>query len=281
MAISQSILETIMPHLRRLLMLTPALFFTACTNPGEALERASFTEAVRVKHTNHLKYSDYDPVKIQGRQPKDFDVHGIDLSRHNLGISWKTVKRAGIDFAFVKATEGKDDQDRRFKEFWAATEKAGIPRSAYHFYYFCATPEAQARNYIRTVPKRDRALPPVLDVEWNPKSPTCRKRPKPAETVKLLKRWLDVIERHYGQKPIIYTTVDFHADNLSDGSLPGYQYWLRSVKAEPKFVYGNRPWKFWQYTGTGKVPGIEGKVDINAFYGNRRQWNTWMARNTR
>lgn len=258
------------------LFTTAFLAVTGCNGEGVALEKA-----LRVSTVDHLKYDDHDPVRIQGRQPKDYAVHGIDISRHNKGINWRKVKQQGVDFVFIKATEGKDDKDRRFDEFWAASRRAGIPRSAYHFYYFCASPEQQAANYIRRVPKTDRALPPVLDVEWNPKSPTCRIRPPAKKVVNVLGRFLNAIEKHYGQKPIIYTTVDFYADNLSDGSLPGYQYWLRSVKAEPPIIYGNRPWVFWQYTGTGKIPGIEGQVDINAFNGSRTKWRRWLAANTR
>lgn len=276
--------------LRLFAILTPFLL-VACTATGNqtadvltlgaADQAGDPPPATRTSNTKHLKYGDFDPVEIRGRQPAQFAVHGIDLSRHNLAIDWPRVKRAGIEFAFLKVTEGQDDTDPRFQEFWRAAKRVGIERSAYHFYYFCAPPEVQARNYIRNVPKGQSSLPPVLDVEWNPKSPSCTTRPEPAEVRRVLKRWLDIIERHYGQKPIIYTTVDFHRENLSRGELPGYQYWLRSVTAEPKFKYPGRPWTFWQYTGTGNVPGIEGPVDINAFNGSRSQWRNWVSRNRR
>ncbi|EFL88408.1 GH25 family lysozyme [Ahrensia sp. R2A130] len=259
-----------------LLALVPVVALSACTEETYSLEKA-----VRVQTTSHLKYGDFDPVKIKGKQPSDFVVHGIDISRYNPAVNWRTIKREGIDFAFVKATEGKDDVDPSFSKWWQQAGASGIPRSAYHFYYFCATPEAQAANYIRTVPKSQRSLPPILDVEWNPSSPSCKGRPAPAKVRAVLAKWLTIIEAHYGQKPIIYTTVDFHAENLSNGELPGYQYWLRSVKAEPKYIYGSRPWTFWQYTGTGKIRGIEGPVDINAWNGSRSQWNTWLKRNRR
>ena len=35
----------------------------------------------------------------------------------------------------------------------------------------------------------------------------------------------------------------------------------------------NRDWTYWQYDHRGKVAGIRGDVDLNAFYGNRKQWN--------
>lgn len=264
----------------RLLALTSLVF--ACALVGACTKKEfDVDEVLRVKTVKHLKYGDHDPVKIHGRQPKAFSVHGIDVSRYNRSIDWRRTKREGIDFAFIKATEGRDDVDPSFSEHWRAAKRSGIPRSAYHFYYFCALPEAQAENYIRRVPKSQSGLPPILDVEWNPDSPTCKKRPSAAVVVNQLGRWLRKIEAHYGQKPIIYTTPDFYEANFSRGALSGYQYWLRSVKAEPKYIYGKRRWVFWQYTGTGKIPGIEGPVDINAFRGSRSDWNKWLVANRR
>ena len=259
----------------RLALAFALTFIAACTATGPGGVEA----VLRVKTTEHLPFGDYDPVAIKGRQPVSLPVHGIDLSRHNKGVDFARARRAGIAFAFIKVSEGKDNRDVKFKRYWRAAARAGMARGAYHFYYFCATPEAQARNFIRAVPKGQRMLPPVLDVEWNPESPTCRIRPSRAKVVNRLKRFLDIVEGHYGVKPIIYTTVDFHRDNLSRGELPGYQYWLRSVTAEPERKYPRRPYRFWQYTGTGKVPGIEGPVDINAFNGTREDWKAWLAAN--
>jgi len=257
-----------------------ALLLTACNQSTYSLDTALSVGTIP-RGTKSLKYGDSKPVPIKGTQPAQMAVHGIDVSRYNKKINWRVAKSAGIEFAFVKATEGKDDRDADFRKHWAGAARAGMARGAYHFYYFCASPEAQARNYMRVVPKSERSLPPVLDVEWNPKSPTCRKRPSPAKVRNVMKRWLRIVERHYGQKPIIYVPVDFYEDNLAGGHLPGYQYWLRSVRTEPKYKFGNRPWRFWQYTGTGRVPGIVGDVDINAFNGSASDWKKWVASNTR
>ena len=88
-----------------------------------------------------------------------------------------------------------------------------MPRGAYHFYYFCRTAEDQARWFIRHVPRDRSALPPVLDMEWNPQSPTCKLRPDAATVRSEMKTFLTMVERHYGKKPIIYTSVDFFDDN--------------------------------------------------------------------
>lgn len=260
--------------------ISPVFALVACTTTA-VLNPSVVESAMRNKGVYGVaNFGDADPVKIKGKQPGDFDIHGTDVSRHNKAIDWKKAKKAGIEFVFVKATEGKDDRDVKFQKYWNGAARAGVERGAYHFYYFCAPPEAQARNYIRRVPKSQSSLPPVLDVEWNPESPTCRKRPPRAKTVDVLGRWLRMIEAHYGQKPIIYTTVDFYEHTFSGGALPGYQYWLRSVTAEPKYKY-NRGWTFWQYSGTGLVPGMEDIVDLNAFKGNRAEWKAWLKANKR
>src|SRR5690606_12302091 len=114
--------------------------------------------------------------------------------------------------------------------------------------------------------------PPVLDMEWNPHSPTCRLRPPPEKVREEMRSFLSIVERHYGRKPLIYTTIDFYRDNgLAD--FRGYPFWLRSVADHPDRLYGRTGWSFWQYTGTGIVPGIEGDADINVFNGKASDWS--------
>ena len=61
----------------------------------------------------------------------------------------------------------------------------------------------------------------------------------------------------------------------------GYPYWLRSVAGHPREKYGSLPFTFWQYTGTGIVPGMTGKTDDNVFNGTEAAWNKWLRQNTR
>ncbi len=69
-----------------------------------------------------------------------------------------------------------------------------------------------------------------------------------------MQRFMDRLEAHYGKKPIVYTSVDFHRDNLV-GHFQNYPFWVRSVAAHPQKIYDSRRWAFWQYTSTGVVPG--------------------------
>ena len=222
-------------------------------------------------------FDDSDPVRFSGKAPNRYPVHGIDVARFQPDVNWRTARGAGVRFAFIKATEGGDLRDPMFSDHWRGAGRAGVLRGAYHFYYFCTVAARQARWFIRNVPRTPGMLPPVLDMEWNPYSPTCRKRPAGAEVRRQARIFLDILERHYGQRPIVYTTPEFYRET-GIGRLSGTEFWLRSTAKTPQQAYPRQSWKFWQYSGTGVVPGIAGEVDLNAFHGSRNTWKSWLSR---
>jgi hypothetical protein len=71
----------------------------------------------------------------------------------------------------------------------------------------------------------------VIDVEWNGES-SCKYRLSRAKVLEKMQVFMDKLERHYGQRPIIYTAPDFYRDNLT-GEFKDYPFWLRSVAAHP------------------------------------------------
>jgi len=216
------------------------------------------------------RYGDADPHAWSGVVPWQYPVHGIDVSKYQGDVDWHAVRRAGIDFAFIKATEGGDHSDDRFQDNWSAARAAGMPRGAYHYYYFCRPALEQAAWFINHVPKDASALPPVLDLEWTHKSKTCTYRPDPATVQREGRIFLAALTAYYGKRPVIYTTVDFYRD--AELWQLDYPFWLRSVAGHPSDVYPGQRWHFWQYTGTGLVPGIEGPTDLNVFAGSGAQW---------
>jgi len=219
-------------------------------------------------------FQDAKPHEGIGDKPQNFAVHGIDASRWQSDIDWQTARSAGISFAYIKATEGGDVFDPMFLAHWNGAQKAGVRQGAYHYFYFCRPAIEQARWFISHVPREAKALPHVLDMEWNHLSRTCPLRPTGAKVREEAKRFLDILEKHYGQRPIIYTTVDFYRDTNIE-QLKNTQFWLRSVAAHPRKTYPGQKWTFWQYTGTGIVPGVPTPVDINVFAGTLKEWRNW------
>lgn len=225
----------------------------------------------------HHSLGDSDPVAFRGPDPQRAPVQGIDLSRFQPEVDWRQVRRSGVRFAFVKATEGGDLRDPLFSTHWSGAGAGRVARGAYHFYYFCTAPEVQARWFIRNVPKRRGDLPPVLDAEWNPLSPTCRRRPSGRDVRGVLSIWLRLVSEHFGQRPVIYTTPGFYRDTEL-WRLRGYEFWLRSTARSLAEAYPGQGWAFWQFTATGIVPGIRGNVDRNIFNGSRADWSRWRKR---
>lgn len=244
--------------------------------PPAPMSTAPQAEAPAVT-VNPPRFGDDAPHPWDVRDPSAYAVHGIDAARFQTDVDWQTAREAGVSFAFLKATEGGDRRDPEFDNHWRGAGAAGIPRGAYHFFYFCRPAIEQARWFIRNVPREKGALPPVLDMEWNAHSPTCRLRPDGAKVRSEAEVFLDALERHYGQRPIVYTTVDFYHDN-DMGRLPRVEFWLRSVANHPSKVYPGQVWRFWQYSGTGRVPGFPGRTDLNVFSGSIPQWQDWLAR---
>lgn len=222
-------------------------------------------------------FGDNDPVNFSGDKPSRYRVHGIDVARFQEDINWRTAAHGGVSFAFIKATEGGDLLDPEFRHNWRAAARAGIPRGAYHFYYFCTDAATQAKWFIRNVPRTKGALPPVLDMEWNAFSPTCKLRPSGKIVRREMRIYLNTVERHFGQRPLIYTTPGFYKD-AGLHRLKGEEFWLRSTAKTPAQAFPKQAWKFWQYSGTGVVPGIEKETDLNVFGGNPKQWDAWVAK---
>jgi lysozyme len=254
--------------LRSMLLASLVLVLAACGGPDRVIP---------VGTPIAPNFRDADPVDFNAPAPARYPVHGIDAARFQNSIDWAQARRNGVNFAFIKATEGGDLLDPAFGDHWRGAGGAGVARGAYHFYYFCTTPEVQARWFIRNVPKTKGMLPPVLDMEWNPFSPTCAHRRPNADVVQdEMRRWLRIVEAHYGQRPIIYTTPRFYEENELAG-FRGFEYWLRTTAKNPREVYHGQSWRFWQYSMTGLIEGIDGTVDLNAFSGSRAEWAAWVA----
>jgi lysozyme len=246
-----------------------AAALVAPTNPAAAL--ASVAAMTIQPH----RFRDAKPINFGPASPKKLAVHGVDVSRWQGRIDWLKLRGQGANFVYIKATDGGDHLDPMFKRNWRDAHEAGLRRGAYHFFYWCRTAGEQADWFIRNVPKVEGALPPVIDVEYNGES-RCKKRLKPARIREKMQVFMDRLEAHYGQRPIIYTAPDFYRDNLQ-GAFPNHPFWLRSVAAHPSEIYPGRNWVFWQYSGSGLSHGVEGRIDLNVFRGSEGEWRAWVA----
>ncbi|TPI28347.1 glycoside hydrolase family 25 protein [Mesorhizobium sp. B3-1-6] len=251
----------------------PPVQEAALVSPPKRLSRAA--PAMLAGPVTRYAFRDAKPINFGRSSPRHLAVHGVDVSRWQGNINWQKLRAQGANFAYIKATDGGDHLDPMFMKNWRNADAAGLKRGAYHFFYWCRTAGEQADWFIRNVPKVDGALPPVIDVEWNGDS-SCKRRPSREKVLEKMQVFMDKLERHYGQRPIIYTSPDFYRDNLR-GAFQDYPFWLRAVAAHPTKVYPGRRWLFWQYSGSGLSHGVSGRIDLNVFHGDERQWRAWLG----
>ncbi len=268
---------TSLPVLPAIAALVLALAGCAARAPAPlpALAPGEVTAADRVTAPRFL---DDDPHPWGGRGPAAHAVHGTDASRFQGNeAQWAVARSNGVNFVFLKATEGGDRADPAFAGHWREARAAGVRTGAYHVWYHCRPGAEQARWFIANVPRAPGALPPALDLEWTPFSPTCTRRPPGSEVRREAQAFVEAVAAHYGQRPLVYAAPDIWQD-AELWRLEGVEFWLRSVAGHPAQVYPGQGWTFWQYSGTGRVPGLSGQADLNVFRGSEAEWHAWLAR---
>lgn len=194
--------------------------------------------------------------------PRRFPVRGIDVSHHQGPIDWRSVaSERWVRFAYVKATEGDDWTDPAFAPNWNGARSAGLRVGAYHFFTFCSSGAAQARQFLAVVPRDPRALPAALDVEGGGR---CARPPR-AAILRELRAWCDAVEAATGKRPVVYVTEDSYRRILSGSGMKN-RLWIRDLVREPSPAAGEA-WSLWQWHSRGRVRGVRGRVDLDAYRG--------------
>lgn len=198
-----------------------------------------------------------------------YPLLGIDVSHHQGRIDWPAVVADGVDFAYLKATEGGDHRDREFTRNWQAARAAGLAVGAYHFFTFCRPGAEQAENVLAMVPVAADALPLAVDLEFGG---NCDRVPTPEALRHELAAFLGPVETAYGKPVVLYVTPEFL--DAYRAVLPARGLWRRSLLRAPD---ATAPWRLWQYHNRARVDGIVGPVDLDTFDGDRAAFDAWRG----
>ena len=185
---------------------------------------------------------------------------GIDVSHYQGAIDWAKVKAAGIQFTFIKASEGTGWIDDHFKRNWANSKAAGIPRGAYHFYRFSYDPVKQADHFLEQLGSDLGELSPVVDAEDTTTT-----------TVKGddLRVFCERVFEKTGRRCLVYTGGWWWTAQRLGGPQPwvkDYPLWIAfysDTAKQPSIPKDWATWAFWQHSNHGAVDGISGSVDLN------------------
>lgn len=215
-------------------------------------------------------------LRLQNPSLAEFPIQGLDVSHHQGAIDWPRVAaEERFRFVWIKATEGGDFTDPRFRENWEGAQGVGLVVGAYHFFTLCSPGRAQAAHLLSVLPESAApTLPVAVDLELGG---NCADRP-PVDRVRTeIDGFLDAVEAVTGRPPAIYTTHDFHRRYLANAYPVDHPLWLRDVVWRPSGLDGH-PWQVWQYLPRGRVAGIDGVVDQNAFSGDLDDFARFVQR---
>jgi GH25 family lysozyme M1 (1,4-beta-N-acetylmuramidase) len=205
---------------------------------------------------------------------------GIDLSSHNGTVDFKKVAAAGVEYAWIKVTEGTTHQNPGFQKKFDDARKEGIMVGAYHFGRSDTSPndpkdwEREATNFLLQLEKAGLEcgdLIPVLDVENGMKTDDNH-------NCEWCLKWLEKVGNETNTRPAIYSArwawqlYIMKADRGLQDQLATYPLWLASynegIEPKRKTKLWNQ-WDVWQYTGSGAVSGVKGRCDINWMAGGQ------------
>ncbi len=184
---------------------------------------------------------------------------GVDVSSYQERTDFNKLKDQGVEFAYIKATEGSTHVDPSFRQKWKDAADAGMLVGAYHFFSYESSGTKQAKNYIETVGKLKGKLIPAVDMElsmtevYNP--------PEKEDVVRGLKAFIAVVEEEYGVKPLIYAQKDYFDKYLAD-DFKDYPKWVRNV-FYPVWIDMGDDWTVWQYNDHGQLKGYQGETYID------------------
>lgn len=191
---------------------------------------------------------------------------GVDVSEFQGDIDWTQVKQADIDFAFIRIGyrtygDGVVTYDSAFQRNIEGALAAGLKVGAYFYSQATTADEAveEADAVIDALAPYDITYPVVYDWELihhdNARTDDVSVEALADCCVSFCERVKDS-----GYTPMIYQNTGTAMHKLDLPRVKDYDFWLAEYSDKPSYYY---EFKIWQYSNTGKIPGIEGDVDLN------------------
>ena len=192
---------------------------------------------------------------------------GVDVSAFQGDIDWVKVKQSGIRFAILRVgyrgyESGKLVEDEYIRQNLENTVAAGMPIGAYFFSQALTIKEVDEEIEFMLDILGDRKLEMPIVLDWEIPTADARTAQMDARTLTALQEYFCKTMTEKGYTPMVY--FNWHQSNtlLYLNELENYPFWLALYQDRMTYPYHV---EMWQYTASGRVPGIQGDVDINVY----------------
>lgn len=190
-------------------------------------------------------------------------IHGIDLSHYQGNVFWEIIgDNTKMAYVYLKATEGGDNRDDKYVRNIELAHQYGLKVGSYHFYRPKIEQQKQLGNFMTQCLPGDQDLIPMIDIETTSGLST-------SEFCDSLFKFIDLVEKAYKQKPLLYTFTNFYNRHLI-GKINDYKLMIAQYTLREPVLQDGRDFEIWQYTGKGQINGINGYVDKSRFMGNHK-----------
>lgn len=261
------------------LKLFSALLVLMVLAPISVFVFPSNAEAARFLVENSWRYEDGQLVAEDASSEEDgiallsMDIlpdgataQGIDVSEHQGRIDWNAVKASGIDFAILRVGFGAPSWggrvDYQFNRNISECERLGIPYGVYIYSYAFDNQQAadEASMVINCLSGHNPRLPVYYDLEDNSIIANGRQTGIASRAQVFCNRISAA-----GYEPGIYANLNWFNNILTDSVFKSssWDHWIAQYNSKCDYI-GN--YSIWQYKSNGKVPGINGNVDMNYAY---------------
>ena len=193
---------------------------------------------------------------------------GIDVSKWQGVIDWEKAKADGVEFAMIRAGYGQNNIDEYFKRNADECTRLGIPFGVYWFSYAYNVEMAkkEAQYCINAIKPYNLDYPVAFDFEYDSVDFAEDKGVNITKTLAtdMTVAFCDVI-KNAGYTACVYANPNYLAQYF-DSRVYNYDIWLAKWPKNPNLNNPPENADIWQYTSSGAVNGIYGRVDMNVSY---------------
>lgn len=194
--------------------------------------------------------------------------YGIDVSEHQGEVDWEAVADSGVEFAILRAgyrgwSEGTLNEDAFFAANLQGARSAGLRVGCYFFSQAVNSAEAEeeAVFLLSLLNGTELDLPVFFDWEEIGEEARTSNTAAGMPTDGCLAFCTAMEDAGYQTGVYFYRNLGYNVYALE--KLNGLNFWAGALGDSPDFYYAHR---FWQYSITGTVPGVENYVDRDIWF---------------
>ena len=229
----------------------------------------STTPEERLPLANPYDRNDFQYIDNYLKLQYGDSITAIDVSAYQENIDWQKVADSGVEMAMIRAAfrgwgeKGVIKVDEHVHKNLQGADEVGLTVGVYFFSQATSIEEVDEEIDILLDIIKDHNITGYVVFDWEYVSEEARTANVDARTLTDCSLHFCKRIEEAGYEPMVYFNAYQGINLLELEELKAYDFWLARYTDRMNFPYRVR---MWQYTDSGKVPGIKGKVDINVFF---------------